>query len=85
VNEHSILVKVLSTGNEPKVSKKTFDNIVSKLIENDQINQGYAGNQPRITLAILNILPYFETDKRIVGGEQKQCLIWSQVGIAKFL
>ncbi len=85
VNENSILVRVLSTGNEPKLSKRTFDNIISKLIENDQINQGKAGSQPRITLAILHLLPYFEIDTRIVDGESKQCLVWSRMGREKFL
>lgn len=84
VNENSILVRVLSTGNEPKLSKRTFDNIISKLIENEQINQGKAGSQPRITLAILHLLPYFEIDTRIVDGESKQCLVWSRMGREKF-
>lgn len=46
------------------------------MVEHDQVNQGKAGAQPRITLAILNLLPFFTQEERVVNAEEKQCLVW---------
>ena len=71
-----IYFQVESNGTIIFISKTTISNILNKLLENGSIRQLEAGKDPRISLGLLMLLPYFTEERR---GRTKY-LTWAPLG-----
>lgn len=81
IENDRINFEVQSNGNETYISKTTFLNILNNLMKKGAIRQAEAGNNPRISLGILMLLPYFTSERR----NGTKYLVWTPTGKEEFL